>query len=170
MEVDMNQKLRFKIMAFLGTIALAFLALAFTSACKSNPKEETAAPAAEVVDLNTVSAILGKAEGEKSGLFDLGKAGDELQVVYHFYTAELTDINDDIGAEMAPKIRELYRTLKTVDRVVFSVEVAHPTALDQWKPYCKFATTRKLMEETDWTNLLATDFFRVVLELKYAEQ
>jgi hypothetical protein len=139
------------------------------SACNSNPKEENAAPAAEVVDLASVTPVLGKAEGEKSGLFDLEKAGVELQVSYHFYTTETSDINDDIGAEIAPKIRELYKKFKTIDRIVFSVQVPRPASLDQWKSYCSFATTRKIIEETDWTNLLATDFFRVVLDLKITE-
>jgi hypothetical protein len=169
MEVGMNQRLRLKTMALFGVIALAFLALAFISACKSSPKEETAAPAAEVVDLAAVSAVLGRAEDQTSGLFDLDQADGELQISYHFYTDQMSEINDDIGVEMAPKIRELYRTFKTIDRIVFSVQVAHPTSLQEWKPYCSFATTRKLIEETDWTNLLAADFFKVVLELKYAE-
>jgi len=29
--------------------------------------------------------------------------------------------------------------------------------------------TRKVINETNWTDLLATEFFKVVLELKYAE-
>jgi hypothetical protein len=38
-----------------------------------------------------------------------------------------------------------------------------------WKPYVFFVVTRKLVEQTDWTNLLAIDFLKVVEEVKYYE-
>jgi uncharacterized protein YcfL len=169
----MTHRARPRILAGLGMVALAFLTLSYLAACKSQPQKEAApeaAAAAETVDIDSVSAVMGKAQTQVSGVFDVNQADTELQIVYHFYTDQMSDIDDDIGVDLAPKIREFYRTFKTIDRVVFSVEVSHPTTLDVWTPYCSFATTRQLIEETDWTNLLAADFFKVVLELKYAEE
>ena len=158
----------------LGFLALIIWATFFMSACKG--KEKAEAPAtektglqAEDISLDTISAVLGKPEAEKSGIFDLGKSENELQIVYHFYTPEPKDIDDDIGADLASKIQELYKKFKTVDRVAFAIHVFHAGLSVEWKPYCTFVMTRKVINETNWTDLLATEFFKVVLELKYAE-
>ena len=70
---------------------------------------------------------------------------------------------------MAPKIQALYRKFKSIDRVVFKVDVFERRDVIEWRNYCSFATTRRLIDETNWTSLLLKDFFKVVLELKYAE-
>jgi hypothetical protein len=158
----------------LGFLALIIWATFFMSACKG--KEKAEAPAtektalqAEDISLDTISAVLGKPEGDKSGIFDLDKSENELQVNYHFYTPEAKDIDDDIGLDLAPKIQELYKKFKTIDRVAFVIHVFHAGLSAEWEPYCSFAMTRKVINETNWTDLLATEFFKVVLELKYAK-
>jgi hypothetical protein len=158
----------------LGFLALIIWATFFMAACKGKEKAETPATEntalqAEDISLDTISAVLGKPEAEKSGIFDLGKSENELQIVYHFYTPEAKDIDDDIGLDLAPKIQELYKKFKTIDRVAFAVYVFHAGLSAEWKPYCTFVMTRKVINETNWTDLLATEFFKVVLELKYAE-
>jgi hypothetical protein len=163
-----------KILRIFGLLTLVVSMAIFISACKGKekteaPSVEKAAVQPEEITMDTVSAVLGKAEAEKSGIFDLAKTDHELQVVYHFYTLEMKDIDDDIGVEMGPKIKDLYKKFKIIDRVVFAVQVSHPDTLSEWKPYCFFVMTRKVIRETNWTDLLDTDFFKVVQELKYVE-
>lgn len=157
-----------------GLFILVLSTATFISACKG--KEKTEAPAVEKaavqpeeITVDTLSAVLGKAEAEKSGIFDLDKTDNEVQVVYHFYTPEMKDIDDDIGVDMGPKIKALFKKFNTIDRVVFAVQVSHPNTSEEWKPYCSFVMTRKVIKETNWTNLLDADFFQVVQELKYVE-
>jgi len=171
MEVTMRYSK--KLVRFFGLLALVGATMIFISACKA--KETTEAGAAEKAEpadqitMPMVAAVLGKAEAEHSGVFDMTIGDNELWIVYHFYTPEIQDINDDIGTDMAPKIKELYKTFKTLDRVVFVVQVSHPDSPMEWKPYCAFVMTRKVIKETNWTDLLDRDFFQVVQELKYAQ-
>jgi len=156
-----------------GLLILAAATMIFMSACQAKEKTETGvvekATPADQISLPMVAAVLGKAEAERSGAFDMTIGDNELWIVYHFYTPEIQDINDDIGVDMAPKIKELYKTFKTLDRVVFVIHVSHPDSASEWKPYCAFVMTRKVIQETNWTDLLDRDFFNVVQELKYAQ-
>ena len=162
------------VLALLGLVVLAALTLA---ACKGGEKaaapapalEKTAAPAVEEPTLEALYGILGKGEAENSGIVDLAKGENELIVTYHFYEARKKGLEDRIGPDMAPKIQALYRKYQSIDRVVFKVDVFERRDVIEWRNYCSFATTRRLIDETNWTSLLLKDFFKVVLELKYAE-
>ena len=160
--------------ALLGLAVLAALTLA---ACQGGEKAAAPAPAAEIVaapageepTLEALYGILGKGEAENSGIVDLAKGENELVVTYHFYEARKKGLEERIGPDMAPKIQALYRKFKSIDRVVFKVDVFERRDVIEWRNYCSFATTRRLIAETNWTSLLLKDFFKVVLELKYAE-
>jgi len=169
-----------RVTSFLGIVLVAVLAALTLTACQGREKTgapAVPAPAAEKTvntsseELNTeaLSAVLGKAEAENSGVFDVAKGENELVVTYHFYEARKRGLEDRLGPDMAPKIQALYRKFKTIDRVVFKVDLFERRDVIEWRPYCSFATTRKLIDETDWTSLLLKEFFKVVLELKYAE-
>jgi hypothetical protein len=164
----------FHLYAFLGLAVLAVLSLA---ACQRGEKtaapapaaEKAAAPPAGELTLETLSSVLGKAEAENSGIFDLTKSENELTVTYHFYEARTRGMEERFGPDLAPKIQALYKKFKTIDRVAFKVDVFARRDAIEWRPYCSFVTTRKLMDETNWTNLLLKDFFKVVLELKFVD-
>jgi len=160
------------ILRIFGSLMLAFALTIFMSACKGQQRAE--APAAEkasdqpqVIDIQTLSTVLGKAEAEHSGIFDLTKGDNELWIIYHFYTPEMSDIDDDIGVEMAPKIQELYKKFKDIDRTVFVVQVSHPDSPLEWQPYCSFVMTRKVARETNWGNLLAAELFKICQDIQY---
>ena len=154
---------------FFGFLMLAFSLMIFMPACKG--QQRTEAPAAEKapeeISVQSLATVLGKAEAEHSGIFDLTKGNDELWIIYHFYTPEMSDIDDDIGVEMAPKIQELYKKFKDIDRTVFVVQVSHPDSPLEWQPYCSFVMTRKVVRETDWGNLLAAELFKICQDIQY---
>ena len=154
--------------------ALGGAAALTLAGCKANEPAGGAEPGkaavkAEMITPSSVSTVLGKASAEQSGLFDLTKGDTEYWIDYHFYTPEAKDIDDDIGLDMAPKIEALYKKFKTLDRVHFVIVAFHAGSSVEWKPYCSFVITRKLINETDWANFLAPNFFRIVLELIYAD-
>jgi hypothetical protein len=163
-----------RLILFLGLAVLAALSLA---ACRGQEKAAVPAPAvekaavspAEELAVEALSSVLGKGEAENSGITDAIKGENELTIIYHFYEARKQGLEDRIGPDMAPKIQALYRKFKTIDRVVFKVDIFERRDVIEWRPYCSFATTRKLIDETNWTNFLLKDFFKVVLELKYAK-
>jgi hypothetical protein len=154
-----------------GLLFLAAVLMFSLSACKQKAKPDEAVREVGIeptqVTVDSVAAVMGKAGADKSGVFDVGKGERDVQIIYHFYTTEPKDIDDDIGREMGPKIRDLYKKFKTIHRVEFLINILDPDKHVDWVPYCTFAITRKVMDETDWTKLLDDDFFKVVQELKY---
>ena len=101
-------------------------------------------------------------------MFDVQKGVEETLVVYHYYATDLGSFDKDFGQALAPKLRELYKKLKDIDRVAFDVFIPSE-GVEPWRPYVHFTVTRKIMEETDWTKLLDVDFFQTVLDLKYSD-
>ena len=142
----------------MGAFALAALAMISTPACKGKGGEMAQS---EEISVDTLAAVLGKSQDANSGISELSKTPEGLVINYHLYLPEQKDFDALIGADLAPKIQKLYRTFKTIDRVTFNVEtgvMADPPSL---QPYCSFEMTRRIYEETNWTNLLARDLFKV---------
>jgi hypothetical protein len=104
---------------------------------------------------------MGKAAAHVSGVHELSKTADGYEVNYHLYLATPQDFDEEIGADLAPKIEKLYKAFPTLDTVTFSVETPDPANTARWKPYCSFDMTRKTYEQLNWTNLLARDLFKV---------
>jgi hypothetical protein len=152
-----------------GAIVLGLGACNANEPAGTPEAQKPAAAAPELVDTASVAEVLGKADAENSGVFDVVRGDTEYWIVYHFYTPEAKDIDDDIGIDIAPKIQALYQKFKSLDRVHFVVDVFHAGLSVDWAPYCSFVTTRKIIDETDWTNFLAADFFKAVLELNHVE-
>ncbi len=142
----------------LSFLFLTFLIAIFIPACKE--KEEPSAQA-EVITLQTFAEVLGKAEAQTSGIAELEKTAEELVVHYHLYLPEPQDFDALIGKDLAPKIEQLYKTFKTIDKVKFAVETPDLAENGEWRPYCSFHMTRKIYNQLNWTNLLARDLFKV---------
>ncbi len=137
-----------------GFLALAALAAVLTPACKSK------APA-ENINLDSVIGVMGKASGSSSGVSELAKEGDTYVINYHLMIADMKDFDVIIGQDLAPKIEQLYKTFKTIDKVTFTVETGDPSNPANLNPYCDFDMTRKIYQQLNWTNLLARDLFKV---------
>jgi hypothetical protein len=156
-----------------GFLLLVLATSFYLAACRGKdqprPASQEKAPRAEEISLDTVAEVLGKAEAEKSGIFDLVPGEKELTVLYHFYTPEQKDIDDDIGRDIAPKIKALFKKFNSLDRVVFDIRVMRSGLDTDWTPYCSFVLTRKTFNETNWADLLDSDFFKVVEALTYAK-
>jgi len=141
-------------LVFYGLLAVAALAAAMTTACKSG------APAEEI-NLESVTAVMGKASGSSSGVSELAKEGDTYVINYHLMIADMKDFDVVIGTDLAPKIEALYKTFKSIDKATFTVETGDPSNPANVNPYCDFDMTRKIYQQLNWTNLLARDLFKV---------
>jgi hypothetical protein len=147
-----------RLLAGLGLIALFILTAMSISACKEKP----AAPAEAVkLEFEAVAAIMEKAEAQVSGISELIKTSDGYEINYHLYLAAQQDFDGQIGADLAPKIEKLYKTFPALDKVTFSVETPDPSNTARWRPYCSFDMSRQIYNQTNWTNLLARDLFKI---------
>jgi hypothetical protein len=150
----------------LASILLSLTMAVFLGACKGKAVEEAKPLApAEVISLETLKPILGEAKDDMSGVQDVAVEADEVVIGYRYFDADLQNIDNDMVAELAPKIQALYKEFKTADRVVFQISI-NTEAPGEWKAYSSFALTRKIVDEIQWSGILAEDFLRAVLEHK----
>lgn len=154
---------------------LIFLILVVFSVCKSSEKEEEKAAAekeekraTEILSVEKLIPIFGESTGTNSGISDLSQSQGELLISYNLYIADMSNFDEEIGEDLAPKIQKFYEELRTPDRVAFRVYVPD-SGEEPWRQYVFFVVTRKLVEQTEWTNLLAIEFLRVVENVKYYE-
>jgi hypothetical protein len=119
------------------------------------------------VTMDALSDVLGRADGSRSGLVDMSKSGDEIRLTYLLYVPDRSMLDQLIGAEIAPKIRELYGKFRGIDRVVFSVETALTGSVPPGVPYCSFVMTRDAFNKTNWSGLLDRDLFKICREVTY---
>lgn len=148
-------------------VAAVVLASAYQGKQAAAPQATGMGP--EHLALEKIQAIMGKPGPRHSGAFDVTEADNEYFIVYHFYTMEVEDIDDDIGLDMAPKIRDLYAKVKRLDRVIFDVDVWREGFDPEWTSYCHFLITRKTIEESGWTAALDKDLLKMVLDLNYSK-
>jgi hypothetical protein len=119
------------------------------------------------VTMDSLSNVLGKADGNRSGLVDMTREGDDLRLTYLLYVPDRSMLDQLIGADIAPKIRELYGRFKGVDRVIFAVETVMSGSVPPGVPYCSFVMTRKVFNETNWSGMLDRDLFKICREITY---
>ena len=155
---------------------LVFFILMFVCVCKSseNAKAEEEAEKeekeeAEVLSVEKLIPIFGESTGNQSGIYDLSQSQEEPLISYNLYIVDMSNFDEEIGEDLAPKIQKFYKEFKTPDRVAFRVYVPD-SGEEPWRQYVFFVVTRKLVEQTEWTNLLAIEFLKVVEELKYYEE
>jgi hypothetical protein len=156
----MNSKSK-QLIGFFSIVILVLLGLVFSETCKS--KDDLA-----IIPLSTFYSIFGEAEGTTSGVSEVGQTDNGILISYHFYVEDLSDFESEIGLDLAPKIKEFYKKIEEADRVDFTIYVPQMDEL-LWKPYVSFAVTRKLIDETDWTEFLDTELLEAVLDVKYYE-
>jgi hypothetical protein len=159
-----------KLLPALGLVVLVLAAAISISTCKTKQAASGGgAMGPEKLTVEAVAAVMGNAGLRQTGVFDVSESENEYFIVYHFYTREVEDLDDDIGIEMAPKIRDLYAKFKHLDRVIFDVDVWREGVDPEWISYCHFLMTRQVYEKTAWTGVLDKEFFKIVLDLNYNE-
>lgn len=147
-----------------GLVVVVFF-MAFLVACKSEEKMEEKGEAIEITK-EMLTPIFGDAEGLVTGIMDVEQTMDDLQISYFLSIEDMSNFDDEIERALAPKIPELYKKFPEIDRTVFTINV--PQAGEPpYRPYVSFALDRKLVEETEWSNLLELEFFEVVKDVKY---
>ena len=160
-------------------LALVVFLAVFSTACKSK-KAETAEQAetpaktemAETPDtMSSLRTILGEAKEDYPGVQDIEQAGTELTIYYRFIPKDTNTLQEELGEDLAPKIKKLYETDKAADvlHFVVSIPFTEETGGTSFKRHLSFSMTRKIFLETDWTGLLSRDFLKIVQDLKAAE-
>jgi hypothetical protein len=146
-------------------LVISFLLLTFLGACKSEEKMEEENEGV-IISKDMLIPVFGQGEGTVSGLLGFEQTGNELKISYYYFIEDMTYFDEEIERDLAPKIQKMYQDIPEIDRVAFTIYV--PTLSEEpYKPYVSFAVTRKLVEKTDWDNLLELEFFNVVEDVKY---
>jgi hypothetical protein len=150
-----------------GVVALAFLAAAFSGACRGRKGPDiSSAPLATGVTVDEVKAVLGTANDYASGVLDVTQGNGELIIVYRYYDVDLQNYETDFASEMAPRIQSLYKKFATLDRVRFQVTSNSAATPGLWQPFTEFVLDRKTVEEIHWTGFLARYILDLVIKNK----
>ncbi|HRD01900.1 MAG TPA: hypothetical protein PLP57_04565 [Candidatus Saccharicenans sp.] len=137
-------------------------------ACKGKEAEEDQPKAVEEnINRETLKPILGEAIENSSGLVDVTGDIEEIIISYRYYDADGENYDEGLVQDLASKIEKLYKTFKKLDRVVFQVSVNDPATSEQWKPYVTFTINREVVEKIEWSNILAEDFFKNVIDTRW---
>jgi hypothetical protein len=160
-------------------LAMVLLVGTFSTVCKSKkaemaektePAEQTAM--AETPDtMATLRTILGEAKEDFPGVQDIEQTESELVVYYRFIPKDPDALQEELGEDLAPKIKQIYETDKAADvmQFVVSIPFVDETGGTSYKRQLSFVMTRKIFIETDWIGLLSRDFLKVVQDLKVAD-
>lgn len=154
---------------FIGAAVILLLAGGFV-ACKGKAeKPAPAAPAAVTPDtVSSLRSILGEAKEDIPGVENIEQSGKDYIVYYRFIPENKDTLNEELGEDLAPKVRKIYDTDKAVNvlRFVISVPFTEETGGGGFKRELSFAMTRKIFEETDWDGFLDREFLKSVEDLK----
>jgi hypothetical protein len=152
---------------FIGIAFMALIIVGFLGGCKGKKSDELKPVAEqEVFTLNVLKPVLGEARDDASGILDVTGGARELIISYRYYDDDLKNYDDGMVRELAPKIEAMYKKFKALDRVVFHLTTNNPLVPGEWKPYIYFALNRKIIEQVEWSGVLAADFFKNIIELK----
>jgi uncharacterized membrane protein len=161
-----------------GAVAVLLVA-GLSTVCKGKKAEtpepakmEAQAGAAEAPDqVASLRTILGEAKEDYPGVQDIEQEGGEFIVYYRFIPKDTNTLREELGEDLAPKIRRIYETDKAVDVLRFDVSIpfTEEAGVTNFKHQLSFTMTRKIFNETDWSGLLNRDFLKVVLDLKAEE-
>jgi hypothetical protein len=102
---------------------------------------------------------------------DIEQTESELIVYYRFIPENPDALQEELGEDLAPKIKQIYETDKAANIIQFVVSIpfVDETGGKSYKRQLSFVMTKKIFEETDWTGLLSSDFLKVVQDLKAVE-
>jgi uncharacterized protein YpmB len=160
-------------------LAIVLLVATFSTVCKSKKAEmtEKTEPAeqtemAETPDtMASLRTILGEAKEDYPGIEDIEQSGTEIIVYYRFIPKDANTLQEELGEDLAPKIKQIYETDKAADVIHFDVSIpfVEETGGTSYKRQLSFVMTRKIFIETDWIGLLSRDFLKVVQDLKAAD-
>jgi hypothetical protein len=87
-----------KMIGLIGFLVLGVLFAALSTGCKSEKKTERRA-----ISMAMVTPLFGESKDGQSGAADISQTDQELIISYNFNTEELTDFDQAIGKDLAPR-------------------------------------------------------------------
>jgi hypothetical protein len=147
---------------------ISFL-LSVSFRCKSKTGQEAIAEEkgeVEILSLDMLYPIFGRGEENSSGIYEVSQADTEVSISYRYVPVDPNKIYEEIGRDLALKIRNFYEKFPEVDKTVLSVYVPTSEELG-WKKYVSFEMTRKIFKEVEWTDLMQIDLLRVAENVNY---
>lgn|GEM_PF-1532356 len=118
--------------------------------------------------VSNLRMILGEAKEDYPGVQDIELTGSEFVIFYRFIPQDTNTLQEELGEDLAPKIRKIYESDKETDILHFVVLIpfTEETGGTSFKRQLSFIMTRKIFVETDWAGLLSRDFLSIVKDLR----
>ena len=152
-------------------LAVVIFLVGIIYGCKSKATEESKAEEkseVEILSVDMLSPIFGTGEEETSGIYSVTQNGEDVFISYRYVPPDPEKSYDEIGQDLAPKIRSFYEKFPKIDRTVFEIYVPSEDELG-WKKFVSFDMTRKIFDEVEWTDMMKIDLLRIVENVNYFE-
>jgi len=120
-------------------------------------------------DSSAISTIFGVyKDGKGSGVVGYEYKDGILNISYYMYPIGISEIDSEIGMNLAEKFRKLYAKRDNIDAISFYISLPYQNAYGnvQWRLYASFDINRELINKINWDNFYPQDFIKVVHNLK----
>jgi hypothetical protein len=150
-----------KIIGLTITVSSIFLAVCISSACK---KEEVANPKMLVWD------IFGRPDKiEDSGAVLVEYDPAECVIHYNFQPGGKSKYEEELGAELAPKLQKLFKKDKDIEDAFLTVFGPSTDSYGRygWRPVLSFEFDRDTFDSIDWDSFSGKNLLDFVINLKW---
>ncbi len=143
-------------------VTLVIFCLFLSEACK---KEE-----APLSPTKLVREIFGRPEKvEDSGVISVEYEKPNYVIHYNFYPSGKSTYEEELGEELAAKIKKLFESDETIGNVQMTIFGLSTDSYGNygWKPTLYFEMDRETFNNTDWKKLRKKDLLEAVKNLKW---
>lgn len=117
-----------------------------------------------------IKTVLGTPKGDSdSGVVGLQYLPPNVTVDYHLYPSGLTSYPEEIGIELAPKVKQLFTKDASIEKLTFNVIFPYQDRYGNitWRPYCSFSITKQTYNRINWDNFASQDLLSVAEGVQY---
>lgn len=153
-----------KAVAIIIFIGFIILVLYLSGVFKSEKEEPIAIVSTETDFKNAVKRIFGQPKGtESSGVAKIIYSESDSAIHYNFYPVGLFKYEDELGVELASKIRRLYEVGGKFNSIVFLIRglFQDKYGKSQWLPILSLEFTRPIYNRINWDNFIKQDLLKV---------
>jgi hypothetical protein len=117
-----------------------------------------------------VEDIFGLSKSElSSGIGRIQYSKDESVINYHFYPTGYFKFEDELGVDLAPKIKRLYEIGGEFDRITFLIKgyFEDKYGKGEWLPVLSFEFNKTIYYKVNWENFLKQNLLEVSENVKW---
>ena len=162
-----------KILTFIIVISVIIFILYLSGVFKSEKKLPLQPVSSESTFRRAVMEIFGTQRNHKSsGVGSIQYTETDVYIQYNFYPLGLFNYETELGVELVPKIRKLYKLSGKFDNIAFLIQGPFQDKYGNltWKPVVSFEFSRETFNKINWENFLNQDLLKVSKNITWSRK